>query len=450
MSTAADASRGSASPRLTRAGVALTTSGFSLFGLGVAMGNLELLILGVLPLVLVGLALASRAPHPPRVVRTLSTRAPRRGEAFSMELRVEGVDEGALVEVHAPLPSTVTLEAGSNVALLAEDARVAQSLRGHARGRQALATVRVESIEPTALLAPATTDGAPAEDLEVAPRSFVIKRIRARAARPAASQMPDRDASRLGIESTDFRELREYAWGDAPNAINWKATARRLSALGKRGGRMASPLVNEYEKEGRRTVLILLDGGAPLRVGTSLATGLDHGVEASVAAARFFLARGSRVGAWTYGARAGPVAPPEAGSGHAHSIERALSPGDPEPSATLPAALRQLHPHLVGTRPLVVVVTRLTPENADEIAEAASRLRALLGERRRALPFFVIDVRALALAPTPDPAWRAARDLVSREDEEAARRLRRTGARVVAWRPGAEDFRRALMRGGLA
>ena len=437
-------------PRLTRAGVALTTAGFGLFSLGVAMGNLELLVLSAFPLLLLALPLAARPRAPPKVTRALSTVAPRRGEPFAMDLAIAGVPQGALAEVHAPLPDSVTLEAGSNVALLAGDATVAAKLRAHARGSVDLPPVRVEVVDPAGVVGPLDAEAAPGETLRVAPRWHAIRRLRARSRTLAASPQPDRDAARVGIESTDFRELREYAWGDAPNAINWKATARRLSAMGKRGGRMSNPLVNEYEKEGKRTVFVLLDGGAQLRVGTSLETGLDHGVEAAVAAARFFLARGSRVGAWTYGARAGPVAPPESGSGQTASLERALSPGEPDPTMTLPVALRALQQHLASSRPMVVVVTRVTPANADELADAARRLRVLLAERRRAIPLVVIDVRALLLAPTPDPAWRTARQAVEREDRDAVRRVAATGARVVPWQPGREDFRRALHRGGLA
>lgn len=435
---------------LTRAGVALTGAGFGLLALGISMANLELLVFSAFPLLLLALALAGRPLSPPRVERAPATVAPRRGQPFDVAFRVTGVPEGCLVEAHAPLPPSFTLDAGNNVALLGADRAATFRVSAHARGSHPLPPARVEAIDPTGLVAPLETEAATSIQVNVAPRAFPVRKLRARAARLAVAQTPDQDEARLGMSSTDFRELREYAWGDAPNKINWKATARRLSAMGKRGGRLASPLVNEYEKEGKRTVFILLDGGEPLRVGTSLETGLDHGVEAAVAAARFFLARGSRVGAWTYGARSGPVAPPEAGSGHAASVDRALSPGDVDAAHTLPVALRAIHSHLVGARPLLVVVTRLTPANAEEVAEAAQRLRLLTAERRRSLPMAVVDVRALTLAPATDPAWRAARDIVEREDAEAARLVRATGARIVPWRPGAEDFRRALHKGGLA
>lgn len=442
--------------KLTRAGVALASAGFSLFGLGIGIGNLELLILGAFPLLLLALSLVARPRaegESARVERSFSTPSPRRGDAFFVTLSVRDAALGAITEVHAPLPASFRLEQGTNLALVTGDLPIASTMRVRAntRGRQELGAVTTESVDPTGISAPTRTMAAPPSFLEVAPRSHAMQRLRAQARNRAASAALEKNEARLGVDSTDFRELREYSWGDPPNSINWKATARRLSALGRRGGRMANPVVNEYEKEGKRTVFILLDGGERLRVGTTLETGLDHGVEGALAAAKFFLARGSRVGAWTFGCQGGPVAPPEAGSGQAPSLERALSPGERDDAATLSRALVLTSRYLTGTKPLVVIVTRVTPRNVAELIAAARRLRVALGERRReALPFLVIDVHALALAPTPSPPWHAARELVALQDARAATELRASGIRVVRWTPGEEDFRKALLRGGLA
>ena len=441
--------------RLTRAGVSLASAGFTLLALGLGMANLELLLLSAFPLFLLALSLARRPTDAPLVERTLSTLAPRRGEPFDMTIRIAaGAAAASVIEAHAPLPASFVLEEGSNLAQRAgvgDAASVSARVRASARGRHTLEPVRVETIEPTGLVGPRVEDATDAAVVEVAPRSYAIRRVRARARRASGDLMSDLENARLGVDSTDFRELREYVRGDPPSAIHWKATARRLSALGKRGGRMANPLVSEYEKEGKRTVIVLLDGGPALRVGTSLETGLDHGVEAALGAAKFFLARGARVGAATYGASSHPPSPPEAGSGQEHSLERSLSPGELDPENSLARTLRALHPHLAGARPLLVVVTRVTPRNADELADAAQRIRALSKERRRRLRgLLVVDVRALDLAPAPSTPWETARELVHREDAAAATRVAQAGARVVGWRPGVEDLRTALSRGGMA
>lgn len=438
--------------KLTRAGVALGTAGLSLLGLGMGMANLELLVLASIPLLLVVTSLSARANAAPSAARTLSTRAPRRGDVVQLEVRAAPGAGSAILELHQPVPPGFRLDEGTNVALLVGDtgAPMRFRLRAHARGAHTLQPARAERIDPRGLLAPEPTELGNSETVEVTPRSFHAERLRRHVRGRARILVPDREEARAGVGSTDFRELRDYFWGDPPRSINWKATARRLSTFGGHGRSGQAPLVNEYEKEGRSTVLILLDGSAEMRVGTSLETGLDHAVEAALGAARLMLAHGARVGAATFGARSAAPAPPDAGSGQLPSLERALSPGEADPAITPSHAMRALERHLGGSRPVILVVTRLTTRNAGEVVDLVRRVRVVLRERRRALPVWVVDVHALELTPTPGAGWEAARHIVETEDAAAAREVARSGARIVPWRPAKEDFRTALFRRALA
>lgn len=437
--------------RLTRAGVSLASAGLGLLALGMGLGNLGLLILAVFPLALLAIPLAQRPEARATGSRTLSTRTPRRGDAFDMELRVHPPEGARLVEVHAPLPGALALEQGTNLQLHTRQGPLGAIVRVRApsRGQHALGPVRAQVIDPTGLLAPQVTEVAPAESVHVTPRARRAPHRRG-ANRRARLVLPEREEARWGVGSSDFRELREYAWGDPPKSINWKATAKRLGARAGHERAGTNPLVNEYEKEGRTTALVLLDGGEALRVGTNLETGLDHGAEAALAISAIFLSRGARVGAATYGASASPPAAPDAGPGQLPSIEKALSPAELDFTSTPVRAFQDLQAHLAGTRPVVVVVTRVTPANADALIEVAKRLRVLLRERRRALPLHVLDVRALGLVPPGGAGWDAAKRLVERADEMAARRLAEAGANVVSWRAGAEDLHSLLARKGFA
>ena len=436
--------------RLARPGVALATAGLALLGLGMGTGNVELLALAAFPLLLLAAPLAARAQGEVKGARTLSTRTPRRGDVVEVEMRVDVPPGSGLVEVHAPMPDGFSLEAGTNLAMRAQPGAWGTRFRAraHQRGSHAVPPLVVERIDPHGLLAPRTRTLGEEERVEVAPRSHGAGALRRRGRARARASLPDLENARLGMGSTDFRELRDYAWGDPPKSINWKASARRLSAQAGQG-RASAPLVNEYEKEGRRTTLVLLDGGADLRVGTSLETGLDHAVEAALSAVKLLLARGARVGGATFHARAPPATPPDAGAGQLRGLERSLSPGDPEPDVTPVHALQTLEPHVVGARPHLLVVTRVTPRTLAPLTELVRRVRLTQRERRDALPVTIVDVRALDLAPAPTPVWEAARALAELEDADAARQLAAAGARVVPWRPRSEDFRAALVRRGL-
>jgi len=56
-----------------------------------------------------------------------------------------------------------------------------------------------------------------------------------------------------GNDNQEFKELRLYSPGDPFKAINWKVTSRNLV----RGS--IWPVVNEFEKEGKKSVWIFLD-----------------------------------------------------------------------------------------------------------------------------------------------------------------------------------------------
>ncbi|MEA3202332.1 MAG: hypothetical protein QOE90_3760 [Thermoplasmata archaeon] len=431
----------------SRAGVALATAGLGLLGLGMSVGNLSLLILSAFPLSLLAWSLATRPAGDITGQRALSTAAPRRGERVEMTIRTETPRAGDIIEVHAPLPESASLE-GADTNLAAHHGAGARGLvvgfRVHKRGPVMLPAVTAERIDALGLLAPRVGEVAPPLAMRVAPRGYPSERLRRKGAMALRVQ-----PTRLGIGSADFRELRDYAWGDPPKSIHWRATARRLSAAAGRGGAAAAPIVKEYDKEGRRAALVLLDGGESLRIGTSLESGLDHAVEAALAACRLLLAAGVRVGAATYHAKGATPEPPESGAGQMPQLERALSPGEPDPAAGPARALQQLTPHLRGMRPVVVVVTRVTPANAQGLAELAGQMRVLLRERAKRLPLVVLDVRALSLVPSRGEAWDAAAALVAREDGEAARRVEGLGARVLPWKPG-DDVHALLAREGIA
>lgn len=436
--------------RFTRAGASLATAGLALLALGIGMANVELLALAVLPLALLAYPAATRGAADPTGARMLSTRTPRRADVVDAQVRIELPDSPDLVEVHAPLPGTWRLEEGSNLhALVGKGARSFRfKARALGRGKHVVAPMEAEMQDLAGVLAPRRAQLADEIPVEVAPRTIASRPVRGRLR--GALALPEQENARLGTGTSDFRELRDYQWGDPPKAINWKATARRLSARARQGAAPRMPLVNEFEHEDRRAVVVLLDGGEPLRVGTTLEMGLDHGIEAALAAARFFLGRGTRVGAATYGARSHDIAPPDAGTGQIFAVERSLAAGEPDRDETPLRALERFHRHLAGTQPLVIVVTRVTPASSDALVALARRLRVVVGSREKALPLLVLDIEALPLVPQDDAAIATAAALVARDDARARLAVQSAGARVVPWKLGERDFRLALMRGGRA
>jgi uncharacterized protein (DUF58 family) len=181
-----------------------------------------------------------------------------------------------------------------------------------------------------------------------------------------------RQARRMGM-GTEFAELREYAIGDDPRLIDWKATARR-----------SRPLVRVLEPEQEQTLIILLDRG---RLMTAQVKGLqrfDWGLNATLSLAMAGINRGDRVGVGVFDRTIHTWIPPERGQNHLSKMIERLTPIQPDLQE--PDYLGAVNA-LVGQqsrRALVVMITDLVDQTASsELLIAMSRMTP------RYLPFCV-------------------------------------------------------------
>jgi uncharacterized protein (DUF58 family) len=202
--------------------------------------------------------------------------------------------------------------------------------------------------------------------------------------------------SRRGGMGTEFAELREYARGDDPRLIDWKATARRL------GNSSRMPLqVRELTPEREQTLMVLLDRG---RLMTARVQGLkrfDWGLNTALSLAVAGLNRGDRVGVSVFDRDVVAWIPPERGQHQlTHLLER-LTPIQPvllEPDYM--GAVTKLVKQQTR-RSLVVVITDIVDATA-----SAELLAALMHLTPRYLPFCIAlrdpQVDAIAQTPTDD------------------------------------------------
>ncbi|XGV97178.1 MAG: DUF58 domain-containing protein [Leptolyngbya sp. BL-A-14] len=230
-----------------------------------------------------------------------------------------------------------------------------------------------------------------------------------------------RRARRQGI-GTEFSELREYATGDDPRLIDWKATARRSRVL-----------VRVLEPEQEQTLIILLDRG---RLMTAQVKGLarfDWGLNAALSLALTGLNRGDRVGIGVFDRQMHAWVPPERGQTQLPKLIERLTPIEPallEPDyigAVTTVATRQTR------RALVVLLTEVID------ATASTELLAAMGRLApRHLPFCVtlrdpqVDIQANTSTMTiPDTYARAvALDLLSQR-QLALAKLKQKGVLVL-------------------
>lgn len=181
-----------------------------------------------------------------------------------------------------------------------------------------------------------------------------------------------RNKKRFGL-GTEFSELREYATGDDPRLIDWKATARRNR-----------PLVRVLEPEQEQTLIILLDRGRLMTQKVQSINRFDYGLNATLCLALAGLNRGDRVGVGVFDRQMHTWIPPERGQNQLSKLIKRLTPIQPEiiesdyVNAVTTVANQQ------SRRALVVVITDIIDGIASsELLSALGRLRS------RYLPFCI-------------------------------------------------------------
>lgn len=353
------------------------------------------------------------------------------GEELTLRARVRVKGGFGVVLLRLPPhPGTRAAEAfelvdGTNVRVLFKGFRPALRayevrLRALKRGEHSLEGVQVAYFHLLGASRPAAWSAPARVRVLVLPRvGFARARVPLRQRQLAPRAPP----SRAGPPSTDFASVREYEPGDPFKFINWKATAR----LGK-------VMVNEFEREGSRSILLVVDRSPAMLAGTTVENSLEYAVSLAATLARVLLRGGASVG--LYALPPEPDIPPSTGEAQfveilkglvlmrGRAVERGRGP-DPRLSSLVAA-----------TRPVLVVITNVASRRE------AARLASLLGglPARGVLVDVIPDNLPLkrVLGRGAALPWAAARAGLYRA---LPKRFR-----VVTWDPAVEGVGAAVVR----
>jgi hypothetical protein len=289
------------------------------------------------------------------------------------------------------------------------------------------------------------------QELIVKPRTLKVKRIRQQKVFTKIP-MPAESRIQMGVPTTDFKELRDYSFGDSYKQINWKATARKQ--------RSSLPTVNEYEKEGRQVVYVFLDTSSHLGVGTTLSNSFEYAVQATLGLTEFYLARQCKVGLSLFNSWPGVTAPapegaegepfsqhvfPEGGRVQQYRIHRMLLNAELQYShRSLTEALTHVRGHVLGTNPLFVVVTWVRVENLSNLMAGAKELFKYIKNRRQRPNVLVVNVSGFELA-SEGQAESQAVQLMEFKETHLVSQLRSMGLMVVNWYPLKQSITEVLL-----
>ncbi len=169
------------------------------------------------------------------------------GDVFPLRISMRNLGRSAVTGIEVFEPGLAGIRAAAVLPLLAPGAPSSVEVRGRVRhrGHHRLAAPRLRVAWPFRL-AVAVVDGGEDREVLAYPRRIPVP---SRALRSLAPEMSSRElAAAVPRGGELFRGVRDWAPGDPPRAIAWKASARH--------GRL---LTREFEREDTGRAVVLLD-----------------------------------------------------------------------------------------------------------------------------------------------------------------------------------------------
>ncbi len=411
-----------------------------LFAFGVLLGNVILVIMSMVPLLYLVVSNIYRAPNGISVERERASITTAVGATVPINTRIKVGEGVGLVICTDSLPSLFSLEEGSNLHVLFKglkplDQELSYDMRCTKRGAYRIGRARTETMHFSGLQQTKFLNTLAETQVLVKQGLVDVKRMRD----PRLTSrlpMPESSISLLGAETNDFREIRDYRSGDHFRSINWKVSAR-LSALEKKG-----PLVNQYEHEGKKVVWVFLDAGRRMSLGTDVESAFEHATQAGWALSQYYLSRDCSVGVCAY--HNGKVVLPEMGRRQRTLLSRMfmevqMTDGKEE----LRSIVSSFRGHLEGRNPLFIVITMVREDNVEELVQGIKEMRAHSGRDTKVL---VLHVNGYDLAAS-GKAERATSIIMGFEDLPLMKKVRTTGATLVAWNPREQSLQHLLLMG---
>jgi uncharacterized protein (DUF58 family) len=410
---------------------------------GLLLGNRIVIFMSLIPLGVLIIGLLTPSPGRFILQQAISPARVRVGEEIEVRYTFRVGSGIGVFSFFQELPSHFALTQGNNLRLFwkgwgAAEYSYSYVIRCTKRGQYILPPLKWEGNHLLRLTQ--TREGSLGDpvDITVNPRLLNIRRIRGLPG-IASSPFPVIDMARIGVATTDFREIRDYVHGDPVKNINWKATARNA-------GQEMRPLVNEYEVEGKKAVWIFLDASWFLEIGTSIENSFEYCLEAANGAAYYFLDRGYRVGMYIFN-DGGKLFYPDTGRKQYLKISRELlGLNASKEFDELPRAVEKCRSYILGYNPLCVIISGLDNRLGDSLVMGVMKLKKFRGRHKRKLPVMLINVAGYNLVPQREVYDENAAILMKFNTRPRINRLRSLGASVLDWNPRKGSFGNALLK----
>ena len=423
---------------LSKRGLTLLAISFTLFSVGAIFGNIVFITMSLPPFFLFVLSMLL---VPPSRITANTPDIPRKiwkGQEFIFSRKIIINGGVGAVKIFQKLPDEMELLEGNNLKVLwkwwgTETVEITCRLRCIKKGECAIPPLQWQTDNMLGM----SSQGSIGEAIETIawPRLLTPGQIKSLPS-IAVTPFPLADIPRVGIPSTDFREIRGYVTGDPMKNINWKATARRQTV---------SPLVNEYEKEGKKAVIIFTDVTTTAQAGNSLESLLEYAVEATSNLVLYFSDRGYRVGL-----AINSMPPlffyPDSGRRQAVTILPKLNRLKSDPhTVPLIEVIEAFRNNILNFDPLSIIITSLDGDTRNMLPDSLRKLKTYYSRRRR-FPILLVNITARDMIPQPSGYESSIPSLMRLRARPRVRSLSSSGVAIANWNPKQETFRTMMSR----
>lgn len=456
MSTAEPAVNVRSSGRINQGVAALAASTVLLVAAGVALGSFAILFGAMILASMYVVTNFLRGPSGISIQRLIAKTSVWAGDEIYVEIKLN-IDKGiGPVFVKCPIPSVMELVGGSNIFAVWKGARsrtvdLKFKFRATVRGVFILEPMRWEAHHPFRFRTPLRGTEGNQEEIVVRAAISEISRvtnIRGLAINPN----PMMDMSLIGNQTTEFREIRNFAVGDSIKSINWKTTARKSSGRELTG---ADLLVNDYEREGKKAIWLFVDSTAAMTVGSTLVNPLEHAIEAAGALSFYYLRKGYQVGAH-FSNRHSRIIHPDSGQAQLRKINRELLELSSEDGEyDFRRAVQVCRHQILRYVPECWIITRLDTDEPRQSRQVPPGLDSLIGgvkalttygsRGHHSIKVNVVAIAGYAYTAKSDDRNTVARVIRSLETNLLSRAVRRYGVNVIEWDPTQNRFSDLLL-----
>jgi hypothetical protein len=446
---------------------------FSLILGGMITGNMLLIYLGLIPAIHVIISIYLRQPAEYWVdVDEGEINLMVGGEiTLTRKLTVDG-GLGPVI-VGENLPKEFELLEGNNIRAFWKGMRplareYEYRIRCTRRGYYELENFHLESRHPQRITSTILDTLPLNQKLVVKPLRLGVKKIQHQKLY-SYIPMPLEARIKMGVPTTDFKEIREYNFGDPYKHINWKATARLITT------RRSPPAVNEYEKEGRRVVWLFLNCEGKMELGTSIDNVFEYGVKAVQGLSEFYINRQCMVGFAVYNnkseadvngmsfnrveemgdnkigisrnyGKSGRVILPDTGRIQGYRVQQSLiNLETAQRASNLKNTITQCRAYIKGTNPLFIIITHLTGSDRSHLQEGIKELQKYVKKTRRVEGnIIILNISGYQLSARGESQYMASK-LLDFRDKRRFHSLGRTGVQVIHWNPSEHNLLQVFM-----